>query len=263
MKKNNSFLNKEIRFLSLLFLATIFFGSCVPQKKLKYLIDEEPKVHYDNLHQRDYRIQPSDNLYIQVLGLDTQTAELFSIQPGGAYRQYLNNELSVYLSSYTVNPHGFIEFPIIGNVLVKDKTIDEIKEVVQDAINEYMRDATVIVKLVNFRISVLGEVIRPGHYPVFQTQLNLFEALAIAGDMSQWGDRKKVQLIRRTPGGSEVHELDLSSRRILESEYFYLMPDDVIYVTPMKAKTFAFTTFPYSIVFSTITTTLLILNFLN
>lgn len=236
-------------------------GSCVPQKKLKYLVDEEPKAHYDNDFKKDYLIQPGDNLYIKVLGLDNQTADLFSIQPGGAYSQYLNNELSVYLSSYSVNPQGFIEFPVIGNVLVKDKTLDEIKAQVQEAINEYMRDATVIVKLVNFRIAVLGEVIRPGQFPIFQTRLSIFEALAMAGDMSTWGDRKNVQLVRRTATGSEVHSLDLSSTRILESEYYYLMPDDVIYVSAMKSKTFAFTTFPYAILLSTVTTTLLILNF--
>ena len=249
-----------------LILATIvlmLFGSCVPQRKLKYLVDEEPKAHYETYFIKDYRIQPGDNLHIQVLGLDTQTADLFSIQPGGAYRQYLNNELSVYLSSYTVDSKGYIEFPVIGNVMVRDKTLEEIKSQVQEAINEYMRDATVIVKFVNFRISILGEVARPGQYPVFQTRLNMFEALAMAGDMSQWGDRKNVQLVRRTTTGSKVHTLDLTQRRILESEFYFLMPDDVIYVTPMKAKTFAFTTFPYSIVFSTITTTLLILNFLK
>jgi polysaccharide biosynthesis/export protein len=249
----------------LVFLLSLILalGSCVPQKKLQYLIAEEPEEIYENTYKKIYNVQPGDNLYIQVLGLDTQTTELFSIQPGGAYNQYLNNELSVYLSSYTVDPDGFIEFPIIGNVLVKDKNIDEIKALVQEAINEYMRDATVIVKLVNYKISVLGEVIRPGQYPVFQTHINIFEALAKAGDMGQWGDRKKVQLIRRTIEGSQVYELDLSNRKILESEFFYLMPDDVIYVKPMKAKTFAFTTFPYSIVFSTVTTTLLILNFFN
>lgn len=253
----------NFRLLTLSIIVLSLLGSCVPQKKLKYLVDEEPKEHYGNDFKKDYLIQPGDNLYIRVLGLDNQTADLFSIQPGGVYSQYLNNELSVYLSSYSVNPQGFIEFPVIGTVLVKDKSLDEIKAQVQEAINEYMRDATVIVKLVNFRIAVLGEVMRPGQFPVFQTRLSVFEALAMAGDMSTWGDRKNVQLVRRTATGSEVHSLDLSSRRILESEYYYLMPDDVIYVTPMKAKTFAFTTFPYSIVFSTITTTLLILNFLK
>lgn len=261
MKKIIPSFHSFSRWLFVFSIALVFLGSCVPQKKLKYLMDEEPRALYENEFLRDYKVQPGDNIYIQVLGMDAQTADLFSIQPGGAYRQYLNNELSVYLSSYTVNPAGIIELPIIGEVMVEDKTIDEIKTLVQESISEYMRDATVIVKLVNFRVSVLGEVLRPGHYPVFQTQLSIFEALAIAGDMTAWGDRKKVQLVRRVTGGSEVHELDLSSRKILESEYFYLMPDDVIYVTPMKAKTFAFTTFPYSIVFSTITTTLLILNF--
>ena len=263
MKRINLPLNRQLRWLSLSVVILMFLGSCVPQKKLKYLLDEEPKKVYENSFQTEYKVQSGDNLYIQVLGLDAQTTDLFSIQPGGAYRQYLNNDLSVYLSSYMVNADGFIDFPIVGSVFVRDKTVDEIKALIQEAINEYMRDATVIVRLVNFRISVLGEVIRPGQYPVYQTHITIFEALAKAGDMSQWGDRKRVQIIRKTTGGSEVHELDLSSRRILESEFYYLLPDDIIYVRPMKAKTFAFTTFPYSIVFSTITTTLLILSFFN
>lgn len=263
MKKYLSFQVHRPDLIITLLLAAIFLGSCVPQRKLKYLVDEHPKPFYENPVSDDYRLKPGDNLFIQVLGLDTQTADLFSIQPGGIYRQYLNNELSVFLSSYSVNQEGFIEFPVIGNVLVKDKTIDETKTLVQEAINEYLRDATVIVKFVNFRVSVLGEVMRPGQFPVYQNNMNIFEAIALAGDMSPWGDRKNVQLIRRANRGSEVHTLDLSNRSILESEYYFLMPDDIIYVTPMKAKTFAFTTFPYSIVFSTITTTLLILNFLK
>lgn len=262
MKKINLSARRILTRLTISLLLLTFLGSCVPQKKLKYLIDEEPRDLYENPYQTEYRVRPGDNIYIQILGLDAQTVDLFSIQPG-TYRQYLNNDLSVYLSSYTVNPNGFIEFPIIGQVLVKDKTVDEVKDLVQEAINEYMRDATVIVKLVNYRVTVLGEVARPGPVPVYQTHINIFEALANAGDMTSWGDRKRVHLVRKTINGSEVHELDLSSRRILESEYFYLMPDDVIYVSPMRAKTFAFTTFPYSIVFSTITTTLLILSFFN
>lgn len=251
---------KPRHFLHLL-LPLLFFSACVPQEKLIYLGEEIPRSQFELSPIREYKIQPGDNLYIQVLGLDTQTADLFSIQPSGVYRQYQANDLSAYLSSYSVNPEGFIEFPIIGNILVKDHTIDEIKALVQEAIAEYMRDATVIVKLVNFRISVLGEVIRPGQYPVYQTRIGIFEAIAMAGDLTQWGDRKKVHLVRRSSGTSEIIYLDLTSRDILESEYFFLMPDDILYVTPMKSKTFAFTTFPYSIVFSTITTTLLILNF--
>ncbi|HHN48652.1 MAG TPA: polysaccharide export protein [Bacteroidales bacterium] len=263
MKKETLTANWQKHWMALSIIMLLFFGACVPQKRLQYLLDEEHQVQFENPHQPEYRIQPGDNLYIQVLGLDRETADLFSIQPGGVSRQYLNNELSVFLSSYTVNPDGFIEFPIVGSVYVKDKTVDEIKILVQQAINEYMRDATVIVKFVNFRVSVLGEVKSPGQYPVYQTQINVFEALAKAGDMSPWGDRKRVQLVRKTITGSEVYELDLSRRSILESEFFYLLPDDIVYVMPMQAKTFAFTTFPYSIIFSTITTTLLILNFLN
>ena len=101
---------------------------------------------------QDYKIQPGDNLFIQVLGLDAQTADLFSFQPSGAYRQYQTNDLSAYLSSYTVELKGYVEFSIIGNIFVKDKTINEIK-ILAGGYSEYMRDATVIVKLVNFRVT--------------------------------------------------------------------------------------------------------------
>jgi polysaccharide biosynthesis/export protein len=243
----------------------LMMSSCVPQRKMKYLMhgDHEPRDLYENTYKKDYLVQSGDNLYIQVLGLDEQTADLFSIQPGGAYRQYLSTDISVYLSSYLVNPEGFIELPVIGKVQVKDQTVDEVKEILQKAINEYLRDATIIVKMVNFRISVLGEVMRPGNFPVYQSTITIFEALAFAGDLSPWADRKTVHLVRKETGGYTVHELDVSSRKILESEYFFLMPDDVLYVQPMKSKTYAFTTFPYSIIFSTITTTLLILNFIK
>jgi len=262
------FLNTyPLRFNSLIPLLLLIFvmSSCVPQRKMKYLMhrDHEPKEIYENTFRKDYLIQPGDNLYIQVLGLDEQTADLFSIQPGGAYRQYLSTDISVYLSSYLVNPEGFIELPVIGKVMVRDKNVDEVKEILQKAINEYLRDATIIVKMVNFRISVLGEVMRPGNFPVYQSSISIFEALAFAGDLGPWADRKTVQLVRKEGGGFTVHQLDVSSRKILESDYFYLMPDDVLYVPPMKSKTYAFTTFPYSIIFSTVTTTLLILNFLK
>ncbi|NLN95972.1 MAG: hypothetical protein GX128_07375 [Bacteroidales bacterium] len=261
MKLSDTVLKFKARPVLLPLVLVLIFSSCISQKKLKYMVDDFPKSVYEHYPRQDYKIQPGDNLFIQVLGLDAQTADLFSFQPSGAYRQYQTNDLSAYLSSYTVDPKGYVEFSIIGNIFVKDKTINEIKILLQEAISEYMRDATVIVKLVNFRVTLLGEVARPGQYPVYHTQINIFEALAMAGDLTQWGDRRNVHLIRSTKGESQVIKLDISGRKILESEYYFLMPDDILYVIPMEAKTFAFTTFPYSVVFSTITTALLILNF--
>lgn len=241
-------------------------SSCVPQKKMKYLMDDEANLpaeqqSFENIHRNEYRMQPGDMLFIRVLGLDKESIELFSIQPPGMQAQYLHDEMGIYLNSYKVGSDGNIELPIIGKLDVKDRTIDEVSHLVQNAINEFIRDATVIVRLVNFQISVLGEVARPGRYTVAQTEITIFEALALAGDMTAWGNRRNIQVVRNTNDGYTVFGVDISHRNILQSEAFYLMPGDVVYVAPMASKNFAFTAFPYHIVLSTITTTLLILNF--
>ncbi len=241
-------------------------SSCVPQRKMMFLMDDTGSLpselqSFENLYRKEYRLQPNDLLFIRVLGLDQQTTDLFSIQPTGMQTQLYHDEMSVYLNSFKVDADGSIEFPVIGKINVKERTLDEVSDLVQNAVNEFIRDATVIVRLVNFRISVLGEVARPGRYIVAQNEITIFESIALAGDMTPWGNRRNVQVVRKTKDGYDVFGVDLSQRNILESEVFYLMPDDIVYVVPMDSKTYAFTAFPYHIVLSTITTTLLILNF--
>jgi len=121
--------------------------------------------------------------------------------------------------------------------------------------------ATVIVKLAIFKVTVLGEVNRPGTVDVYRNRVNIFELLSAAGDMTTFAKRDKVILIRETESGSSVHQLNLNDISILESEYYYVLPDDVVYVPPVKGKNFAFANFPYALIFTTITTTLLLINF--
>jgi polysaccharide export outer membrane protein len=209
-----------------------------------------------------YLVQPSDNLYIRVNVLDEKTNSLFNSMAGGTtYGGQSFSDLSVYLYSYSVSDSGYIDFPVAGKIKVSGFTIDQVREQVQLSVDKYLRDTKVIVRLINFKISILGEVKNPGQFAIYQDEINLFDVISQAGDMTTYADRNHVQLIRKTSGGTEVHYLDMTKKDFLNSPYYMLKPNDIIYIAPLNSRNFAFDQFPYVIVFSTITTTLLLLNY--
>ena len=117
--------------------------------------------------------------------------------------------------------------------------------------------------MVNFNITILGEVRRPGKFKVYQDQINIFEAVAMAGDLTDFAARSQVKLVRQTEDGYRIYNIDLTRDNIIASEFYQIMPNDILYIEPLKIKQFGFASFPYSIIFSTISATLLILNYLN
>ncbi|MCI0472665.1 MAG: polysaccharide biosynthesis/export family protein, partial [Ignavibacteria bacterium] len=167
------------------------------------------------------------------------------------------------LNSYTVNDSGYVEFPLIGKVEVVNLTTEQIQEVLQNKVNEFIKNTVVIVKLANFRISMMGEFKNPGKYLVYQDNITIFEAISMAGDMTDFAKRNKVLLVRQTETGMKTHRLNLNDYSILESEFYYLMPNDLVYVEPLKGKQFAFSEFPYVLILSTITTTLLLIDYFS
>jgi len=249
----------------LLILVLFILGSCVPQKEIKYLQKtqkEDTTSVYSHKRTISYKIQPRDNLYIRIFSLDERTLLYFNkqVSPGG-YNDYVN-DASVYLNSYTVNAEGYIDFPVIGKVLVKDLSVDQTKEMLQKLIDEYLFETTVVVKVVNFKITVVGEVMRPGELTIYDDQINFFEAISMAGDMTEFANRKKVVIIRQTMDGSKVHHIDLTSDQILKSDLYYLQPNDIIYVQPLGIKRWGFgSTFPWALIFSAISTALLLINY--
>lgn len=249
------------------FLLIIIFAiaSCVPQKKIKYLQrvqKEDTTTYFLNKHDVDYKLQPKDNIYVRVFSLDEKTYMFFNKQSGSSSYNDYANDASIYLNSYGVDEAGYIDFPIVGKVFVKDLTAEQIKDVLQKLINEYLVETTVIVKIVNFRVTVLGEVTRPGEFKVYQDDLNIFEAISLAGDMTEFANRNKVALIRKTKEGSTVRYLDLTSDKVLISEFYYLQPNDIIYVAPLGYKRWGLgSQFPWAIILASISTTLLLINY--
>jgi polysaccharide export outer membrane protein len=151
-----------------------------------------------------------------------------------------------------LDEQGCIELPLTGKIDLKNLTVDQAKEKLQNQLNQFVNQTTIVVKLSNFNLTVLGEVNRPGMYKVYQSQINLFEAVALAGNMTNFAKNSEVRIVRQTDNGSEIVTVDMGSADILTSPYYYLKPNDIIYVEPLKIKQWGFTTFPYSTLLSVI-----------
>jgi len=245
-------------FIWLALIAAVVSSSCVPQKKMLYMRvkeDADTLKEFKNERKVDYKIENGDNLFIKIVSMDETTSDLLNPMGSGGSSGGGGN----YLNSYTVTEKGYLDFPLVGKIYVKGKNVEEITDLLTEKLNKYIKEFVVIIKLVNFNITILGEISSPGQYQIYQTDINMFEAIAMAGDMTDFSVRDKVLIIRKTKDGSSVHEVDMSSRSFLSSDYFYLQPDDIIYVRPMKGKQFTFSNFPYGMVFSTISFILMII----
>jgi polysaccharide biosynthesis/export protein len=251
--------------LLLVFLISSSIWSCVPISKIKYLQDKEgeaPVTVFEKL-KPDYKLMPGDYLMIRILSPDEKINMLFANITGGTNGFSNITDESLYVSSYLVNDSGYVSFPLLGNIYAEGLTVSEMEKNVNKAAKEIITESSVVVKLVLYNISILGEVKVPGKYTIYNNRVNIFEALAMAGDLSPFADRSHVQIIRNEGRKSTVLTIDLLKKDVLTSPYYYIQPNDIIYISPMKMKTYGFDAFPYALVFSTVTTALLIATYLK
>ncbi|WP_176955910.1 polysaccharide biosynthesis/export family protein [Catalinimonas alkaloidigena] len=208
----------------------------------------------------EYKLQVNDILAVNVTSSNAEIAKEFNQQGQNNMRNI--NPAALYVSGYSIGPAGNITLPTIGAVEVVGLTVDEARAAIQQKVDEYLTSGTVLVALVSFKISVLGEVRNPGYYYVYNDQVTIFEALSMASDVANLGDRKHVNLVRQVPGGNESVFLDLTKADLLTSKYYYLQPNDMLYVPPLRAKSNDFNISNFGIVtsvVSVISTTLSVL----
>jgi polysaccharide export outer membrane protein len=251
----------KAKWILLLFIVIFFLDGCVTNEKITYLQDY-PESEYSGEHvvPDTYLIQPNDNIYIRVSTLDPRFSTFFNVsfdQGGGGSTRM--DESTADLLSYPVQEDGTIEMPYIGTVEVAGKSLKEAKIVIEELVKDYVNDAEITVRLVNNYVSILGFVVRPGLYPIYKQRLNIFQAISLAGDVSPYGDRYQVRIVRQTLEGSKVKEFDITDKNIVDSEYFYVLPNDVLYVKPMKGRFLGMYEFPWAVIFSSITTTISII----
>ena len=236
----------------------IAFASCTSQKQLIYLQEKANNVGGNNVYVNkspDYRLRANDILYVKINSINPENSDFFNGGTAINNSYQFQNEIGIYLNSYTISDSGNINFPISGNIYVKDLTIADAQKEVQKAMGKYLKDATVVVKLANYRVSIIGDVTKAGVYYFYQDKVSILEAIAKAGDLTDYGNRHRVMLIRKTEAGDKVSMIDLTDRNLLNKEEFFILPNDIIYVEPNKsAKSLGFATFPWSVVLSTVST---------
>lgn len=245
------------------FMLIIILSSCITQSKLEYLQDSNRDIKaFPEAELPNYKLKPNDELYIQINSLDEAAANVFSTASGQP-SSLMAGSISPYgasLISYSIDKDGFLLLPIIGKILIKDKTLSEVSGILKDSLNHVLNQPIVTVKLVNRYISILGEVRTPGHYPYSQEKLSIYDAIGLAGDITDYGNRNEVILVRNEDGNNIRINLDLNKADFLASDYFILRPNDIVYVKPLRNKSWVTRQTPISIFLSAISTALLLYN---
>lgn len=224
-------------------LAVIFLASCQSYKKVPYLQDAEVINQAQQLETLyDAKIMPKDLLTIVVSCTNPELAVPFNLvaaTPATAgTNQMQMTATQPTLQQYLVDNEGRINFPVLGTLKVGGLTKSEAEQLIVKNLKPYIKETPIVtVRMANYKISVLGEVARPGTFTITNEKVNLLEALAMAGDMTVHGVRDNVKLIRETASGKqEIHTLDLNKAETILSPYYWLQQNDVVYVTPNKAK---------------------------
>ena len=248
----------------LFFLLMASFSCTTPLQEITYLNTiETGKTYSDGPAPGTYQVRPSDHLYIHVIGDEPSAVAFLNLMPATT-TGYSSQTLE--LVTFIVDEEGNINYPQFGQIHVAGKTIDQIREELQKHVNSYMQNSSVFVKLINRTITVLGEVRTPGQHPMVKNKLSIFEALGTAGDITDFGNRKNIKLIRETPGGKLVESIDLTNPNLISSPYYYVLPHDILYVEA-SSKVYGRKTMPFgtgvSLVFSAISTALLLINYLK
>lgn len=223
-------------------LAAILLASCATQRRVVYLQDARPGEQVPIADSYQIRIKPLDRLTVVVNSRNPELAAPFNAST--SYNSLSGNTTTGTaagnnaLQVRTVDTDGMLQMPLIGAVSCAGKTREELAREIARRIMDggYISDPTVNIQFADMKISVIGEVARPGQYNIVNDRVSLFDALSMAGDLTIYGVRNEVVVIRENDGVRTTATLDLTSRAIYDSPYFYIQQNDVIYVKPNKYK---------------------------
>lgn len=226
----------------IIFLAIIvsLFTSCISNKDLVYLQNKDSKINTIEVTQdasKPYRVQTNDVISINIKALDQKLVAMFNPSLDGVSP---TSQQGLYFSGFTIDDHGNIRMPILGELNVLGYTLDEIRiKIEKQLLEDYFRTEAnlfVTVKLAGLRYTINGEIGSPGSKVLYQDKVTIMEAIANSGDITLVGNRKEVQIVRKFPYGFETYSIDLTDAKAMKSPYFYVQPNDYILIKPLKQK---------------------------
>ena len=228
---------KNSSFIKLLVLFLIIQG-CTPMSKITYLNDNKLDALDISPIPPKHHLQIGDILMVKVISRNQESNDLFNLETNTNSANPTLTSANLYLNGFTINQEGVIDIPNVGKVFVLNQTLEEAEGTILTKATEFLINPFVIVKLANFQFTVLGEINLPGNYPVYKEGLTIYDAIAISGGITDYGNLKKVKIVRSEKNKKKVYHIDLTSNNILTSDFFYLRNKDLIYVEPLRFKGF-------------------------
>ena len=252
-------------------IAIIMITGCTSQKKLAYLNNLPAPNGQETftLAIPDYKIQNRDVLYITLKAMDPegQIRDFLAGSAASGGGTYMQGESGGYLYGYDVKPDGTVILPVVGVIKVEGKTLEETRKILQDEFSKHYKNAVLECKLLSFKFTVIGEVKAPGTYINYNNYLTVLEAIGRSGGVGDFGNRDRVLVVRPSEKGTKTFRLNLQDKSILSSEAYFLLPNDVVIVEPLKQKIFNMNLPTISFFISTslaaLSTTLLLINYLK
>jgi polysaccharide export outer membrane protein len=239
--------------------------ACVPQKEVVYFQDDIEDKYIDTEYTTKKSrqiIQPFDEVYIEVVSTDREGANfLEQRQRSGVYNTTTPEGLSII--SYRVDEFGNVNLPVIGKVRIAGLSIEEASDHMETQLEDYLYQPSVKLNFVNKSITVIGYVNRPGRYYYSSDHINIFQALGMAGDIQEYGNRKNVSIVREDANNTTKTVVDLTSENIFDSPYYILRSNDIVYVEPLKRRQWGIETFPYALLLSSVTTLILVMEYVK
>jgi polysaccharide biosynthesis/export protein len=235
---------KKITFYSVWLLVLAGLYSCQTSRQLPYFKDLPETVPVNKISTSPYqplKLQANDELQITISSPSPEASHFFNLAslttPSGTGSTSLTASSQSLANLYHVSFSGSVTMPVLGDIQVAGLTTEEVKLAIMSKLKDYLKDAIVTVTLTNFKVTVIGEVNRPVVIPVSGQTINVLEAVGASGDMTVFGLRKNVKIIRKLPDGStEVAILDFNKSDVMQSPYFQLKQNDIVYVQPNKNK---------------------------
>lgn len=220
-----------------LLLLSLLVLSCSTRKQIVYYqdIDDQNFSPIDSIYEHP-KIQVNDLLNITTTALNSESVAPFSFDPENSDASLFRPVGLLKLSAYLVNKDGNINFPQLGKINVEGKTTQGIQELIQNKLSQFIKDPTVNVRIINFKYTIQGEVARPGTYETIEENITLPQALGQAGDLNIRARRDNIMIYRQENGVREVKRIDLTQTDWMNTEYFFVKPNDIIYVEPNKPR---------------------------